>query len=57
MVFVDVASERDGGFGQAKWHLRGAVEALGIIENGTAPFLAERTRGAKGRLREGRVLI
>jgi len=42
-VFIDVASQRDGGFGQAKWHLREAIREVDdrqaeIIENGTARF-------------------
>jgi hypothetical protein len=42
-VFLDMANERQGGFGQAKWHLQEAIEAVDdraadVIENGTAPF-------------------
>jgi hypothetical protein len=42
-VFLDVANQRQGGFGQAKWHLKEAIDeaddrVLEIIENGAAPF-------------------
>jgi hypothetical protein len=42
-VFIDVANHRDGGFGQAKWHLQEAIAEVddrtaAIIENRTAPF-------------------
>jgi hypothetical protein len=44
-VFLDVANQRQGGFGQAKWHLEEAIDAVDdraadVIENGTAPFWA-----------------
>jgi hypothetical protein len=44
-VFLDVANQRQGGFGQAKWHLQEAVDAVDeaaadVIEKGTALFWA-----------------
>jgi hypothetical protein len=42
-VFKDVANERDGGFGQARYHLRNAIEGMDErteqqVENARAPF-------------------
>jgi hypothetical protein len=42
-VFLDVANQRQGGFGEARWHLEEAVDAVDeraadVIENGAAPF-------------------
>jgi hypothetical protein len=34
-VFADVANERDGGFGQSRYHLKNAIER---IEHGEGPF-------------------
>jgi hypothetical protein len=44
-VFVDRADEREGGFGQSRYHLAGAVADIDVrtaarIENATAPFWA-----------------
>jgi hypothetical protein len=42
-VFLEVANQRQGGFGQAKWHLGEAIaeaddRVAEIIENGVEPF-------------------
>jgi hypothetical protein len=42
-VFLDVANQRQGGSGQAKWHLQDAIDAVDdrtaeVIENATASF-------------------
>jgi hypothetical protein len=44
-VFADVANERDGGFGQSRYHLKNAIDAaddrlLERIEHAEAPFWA-----------------